>query len=180
MLLTPTTTGLVAPMPFGRHEQRAREADFRAYLLERMRAFLKPYGFTGCAVGGDSDRAWTVVAEMGDGTPVKVRVAAGDVIQLDPHGEMGMSDGFAELVARHIADRVLEEAHRIRYPEPAPDQVKLGRLGFDGFMALEIGAELRHLLGDQAYEMDAEMRGEKEPDDPTRATNLRPASSTPR
>ena len=95
-------------------------------------------------------------------------------------GAMGMSDGFAELVARHIADRVLEEAHRIRYPEPAPDQVKLGRLGFDGFMALEIGAELRHLLGDQAYEMDAEMRGEKEPDDPTRATSLNPASSTPK
>jgi len=171
---------LILPCELSVDEQRRDEQRFNRRMVRELEKRLRPLGFIRVVYGGSSAKYWDCLANMGDGTPVRVRVRVEELTKLDPMNDQGMTEGFIACCANYVSSKLFAEAERIRKPPEPVDHVKHGVIRGDGFVRIELGGELAKIMGDAAYELDAEMAGEKEPDDPTRATNLNPASSTPK
>jgi len=158
--------------------QSVLEQRFRDVLGSGLARRLRWDGFQRVDLGGSSGRRWSIFAVMGDGTAVPVRLRVEDFTARDPDNKLGMSDDFIDHCIDVAYKKVMAKAEEMRAPKQAPDPVRRGVVGFDGFAGLELGDELKHALGDEAYVLDAEMRGDKVPDRKA-VTSLNPASSTP-
>ena len=173
-------TNIIVPVGLSDREMIEYENEFRRAMLEGLKRRLAGHGIRKVGVIGTSRRGWEWGAQLGDGTPVMCKTRVEELTKYDPSHDMA-EPTFFEFCCGHVARKLLAVAEALRNPPKPLDHVKAGRLPTgDGLTYLELGSELAHVMGDAAYELDAELRGEKELSDPTRATNLNPESSTPR
>ena len=169
---------LLIPCDLDDSEVNRWELWFKEYLVAHLQRFLQPVGFRGVKIGGTSAMYWTLEGTLGDGTPVFARLEAADCIKCDPEGHLGLGESFCDLCVKVAADRLLDAAAEARAPKPDVDPVKAGVIKSDGVANVELGSELRRVLGDAVYDLAAELRGDQQPSY-LKATNLNPGSSTP-
>lgn len=155
------------------------ERVFKQIIADRLQNYLQPHGFRGVKIWGTSDLYWILESALGDGTPVTAKLEVAECMAADPDGELGMSGEFCELCTQVAARKLLAAAEEIRESKKAEaDPVKAGVLKSDGINSLELGSELAQVLGDAAYDLAAEIRGEQMPSY-LKVSNLNPGSSTP-